>query len=141
MRRILLLIVSLLAIGGAAAFLAWYLYNPTCTISGTITRDEKPLVWKTDKGVLTVIFVPIDREQNLNVYRAETDRKTGTYRITGIPAGSYRVSIQQVDPDSRYDLLNFALSTKDSTIFRDVTRDGEVLDIDIPKNLAAKGKG
>jgi hypothetical protein len=114
--------------------------RPKYSISGKVTRDGKPLEWKGDQGVLDVKFVPLDRERDPNVYKAETDRAAGTYTITGIPRGSYRVSIQQMDPFPTHDLLGFALNMADSPILREVTKEGEVLDIDIPKDLPKKGK-
>jgi hypothetical protein len=114
--------------------------NPKYKISGSITRDGKPLEWKSDEGVLDVKFVPLDRDRDKNVYRAETDRNTGAYTIAGIPSGSYRVSIQQMDPYPTHDLLGFALSMAESTIIHDVTKEGEVIDIDLPRDLPRKGK-
>jgi hypothetical protein len=144
MRRVFAVVAvlfSLLAIAGAAAFVGWYLYQPTYTISGTVTRDGKPLVWKTENGRLDVKFVPLDRERDRNVYRAlQTDAKSGTYKIEGIPPGSYRVSIQQQDPDSRYDLLNFALGTDKSPILRDVSKDDDAFDIDFTSEMLNKGR-
>src|SRR5262245_34012048 len=108
MARALTIVLLLFVIAGALAFVGWSMYDPKYTISGTITRDGKPLEWKTDNGVLLVLFVPMDRVKDANVYRAmKTDRKTGHYAITNIPPGPYRVSIQQQDPDARYDLLGF----------------------------------
>lgn len=115
--------------------------RPKYKITGTITRAGGPLEWKSDQGVLDVKFVPLDRKGDPNVYRAEaTDRKTGAYTITGIPPGSYRVSIQQMDPYPTHDLLGFALSMSDSPILRDVRQHDQVIDIDIPKALPKAGK-
>ena len=138
MRRVFAVTVSLVIIGGAAAFLAWYLYQPTCTVTGTITRDGKPLEWKTEAGQLVVIFVPL--EDDLNRYRAQETNRDGTYTLRGIPAGSYRVSIQQMDPDTRFDLLGFALDIKGSKIEREVASTVQVIDINIPKDLRSKEK-
>lgn len=135
MRRLFAVLAVLLclgAIGAAAAFLTWFLYQPTYAVAGTITRNGQPLTWKTEGGVLDVKFVPLDRQRDMNVYRAlQTDRKAGTYRIQGIPPGSYRVSIQQQDPDSRFDLLNFEFSPGKSPILRDVVSDNDAMDIDL----------
>jgi hypothetical protein len=113
--------------------------NPKYPVSGSTTRDGKPLEWKSDEGVLDVKFVPLDRERDRNVYRAETDRTTGTYTIVGIPPGSYRVSIQQMDPYPTHDLLGFALGMRDSPIIRPVAKDKKVIDIDLPRDLPKKG--
>ena len=55
-------------------------------ISGTVTRDGKPLHWDSEGGHLIVIFFPEDRAANKDVYSATTDRATGTYRIPKIRA-------------------------------------------------------
>jgi hypothetical protein len=124
----------------AIAFLPAGCAKPQYQISGNITRDGKPLEWKSDEGMLLVIFVPLDRDRDNNVYKAETDRETGAYTIVGIPPGSYRVSIQQMDPAPTHDLLGFALSMAESTIIHDVKKEGEVIDIDLPRDLPRKGK-
>ena len=141
MARAVTIFVLLLVIGAALAFVGWSMYDPKYNISGTITRDGKPLEWETDHGVLLVLFVPMDRVKDKNVYRAmETDAKTGHYAITNIPPGPYRVSIQQQEPDARYDRLKFKFSIKDSPIERVVTGNDEVIDIDIPKDISIKSK-
>jgi hypothetical protein len=127
----------------SAAFLGWWglsWVKPTYQVSGKITRDGKALEWKSDAGVLDVKFVPLDRQADDNVYRAETDRETGAYTIPKIPAGSYRVSIQQMDPFPTHDLLGFALSMAESPIIREVTMNDDVIDIDLPLVLSKKGK-
>ena len=140
--RTFLVALLLAVIAAAVVVFGWQMYaiyGPKCDISGTITRGGKPLEWKSDSGVLSVLFVPLDRKADQNVYRAmSTDSKTGAYSIQGIPAGSYRVSIQQMDPYPTHDLLNFKFSLKDSAILRDVTRNNDVIDIDLAEYLARK---
>jgi hypothetical protein len=143
--RIAVLVVLLVAglfslVGLTAAYFMYGRAKPKYAISGTVTRDGKALEWKADNRKLDVKFVPLDRVADDNVYSAETDTDAGTYTIAAIPPGSYRVSIQQMDPFPTHDLLNFALSMSGSTIRRDVTKNGEVIDIDIPKVLPRKGK-
>jgi hypothetical protein len=140
MRRAATCLALLLVIGLTGAYLVWRYCTPTYSVSGTVTRAGKPLEWKSDNGVLDVFFVPRDRESDRNVYKGQTDARTGAYSITGIPAGNYRVSIRQMDPFPTHDLLGFALSFAESPIFRDVTRDGEVIDIDIAEVLPGKRK-
>lgn len=139
MRRATIYIALLLIAGLSTHLVDWLLVKPKYNVSGTITRDGKPLEWKSDEGVLDVKFVPLDRTRDDRVYRAETTTSAGAYTIR-IPAGSYRVSMQQLDPYPTHDLLDFALNMKDSFIHRDVTKNDEVIDIDIPKILKAKGK-
>ena len=139
-----LVAVLLVVIVSAAALAGWQLYpyfGFKCNISGTITKGGQPLQWKSDSGVLAVLFVPLDRDKDQNVYRAmQTDSKTGAYAITGIPAGSYRVSIQQMDPYPTHDLLGFALGLQNSPILRDVKYNNDVIDIDLAEHVAKKGR-
>lgn len=131
-------IVLVLVIGLTAAYLVWQYYVPKYTITGTVTRGGQPLQWKGDNGVLDVKFVPLDRDADPNVYSAKTDRATSSYTIEGIPAGKYRVSIQQMDPYPTHDLLGFAFSMAESPIFKDVTGDGQGIPIDIPADAPRK---
>jgi hypothetical protein len=103
-------------------------------ISGTITRDGKLLVSGSNGGHLLVIFVPEDRQGNGTVYRADTDRHRGTYRIAAIPAGKYLVAIQQFD-ERHNDALGHKFNPGVSPLRYEVTEDGQVIDIDLPKNL------
>ena len=105
-----------------------------CTISGTITRDGKPLEWPNDQGHFLVIFVPEDRGPNDDPVLAESDRATGTYRIAEIKSGWYMVAIHQFDArhmdalQNKYDPVKTPLRYK-------VSDDGQVIDIDLPKEL------
>ena len=107
---------------------------PTYRVEGKVTREGKPLEWKSDPHELLVLFVPMDREKNKETYRAEVNTEAGTYVIDAIPAGTYRVSVQQMDPYPKGDLLNFAFSLKDSPLSCTIAGD-MVFDIDLPKNL------
>src|SRR5437879_10900 len=78
---------------------------PTYRVTGKVTRGGEPLKWDSDAGVLEVVFAPMDRKADRNLYHAQTDRKTGAYTVRAIPAGTYRVSIQQMDPYPTFDLL------------------------------------
>jgi hypothetical protein len=105
-----------------------------CNISGTITQAGEPLVAKTESGFLLVLFIPLDRKADPLVYRAETDRDKGTYTLDGIPAGKYRVAIQQFD-ERHNDALGHSLNPPQTPLRYEVSEDGQVLDIDLPKDL------
>lgn len=109
-------------------------------VTGKITRDGKPLEWRTENGVLAVTFVPLDRDKDKNVYPAETDRSKGTFAIAAVPPGEYRVFIQQQDPDPSVDMLGFVYSFESSPITREVTARTTEFDIDLPKDLPPKAK-
>jgi hypothetical protein len=102
-------------------------------ITGTVTRDGKPLVWKSEGGYLLVLFVPEDRSK-FSPRHAETDRDTGTFRMAELPAGKYTIAIQQFD--ERYmDALNKQFDAYRTTIRCEITEDNQVIDIDLPKDL------
>jgi hypothetical protein len=137
-RTALLVILGLsLVVGGIAFAIRHFdlLGGKPVHIHGTITRDRKPLQWKTDNRQLIVIFHPEPAEILLDIYPATTEADTGTYDISEIPTGTYRIQIQQNDPDHRSDLLKMRYDPKSSNIIRKVTHDGQVIDIDLPKVL------
>lgn len=109
------------------------------SITGTITRDGKPLEWQGEKRLLLVTFMPENRESTFDVFPADCDTEAGTFRIAKIPRGRYQVCIQQNDPHPLQDLLNFAFDPAHSTLYCEVTRDGQVVDIDLPKELPRVG--
>src|SRR5262245_6225971 len=104
-----LLIYALLAslVVGAGVFIVTQsgMLNRRVNISGTITRDNKPLEWQSDRGTLLVVFLPKVRDNTTEVFRANSDRATGRFEIKNIPMGTYIVCIQQHDPDGAHDLL------------------------------------
>ncbi|HEX3149884.1 MAG TPA: hypothetical protein VHR66_17540 [Gemmataceae bacterium] len=103
-------------------------------ITGTITRDGKPLEWKSEGGHLLVIFVPVPRRENQDPYLAETDREAGTYRIDEIRAGRYMVAIHQFD-ERHGDSLANKYDPVHTPLIVEVEEDGQVIDIDLPKDL------
>jgi hypothetical protein len=103
-------------------------------ISGTITRDGKPLEWTSEGGHLLVIFVPEDRKPNQDPYLAESDRAAGTFRIPEIKAGRYLVAIHQFD-EHHQDALHNKYDPFKSPLRYEVLEDGQVIDIDLPKEL------
>jgi hypothetical protein len=126
------LLLFLLLAGGLALVGQWLNRSvQTCNINGTITRNGEALRWKTSGGHLLVIYIPEDRTSDRNVYRAETNRDTGTYTIHEIPRGNYLVAIQQFD-EKHNDALNHKYNPGATTLQKRVTADGEVLDIDLP---------
>jgi hypothetical protein len=117
---------ALAALGGCAA--------KKVAISGTVTHNGAKLAWP-DGGYLVVIYIPDDRIKDPNVYRSETDTAASTYRIAALPPGKYKVAVQQFNP-KHFDALNGVYDPGHTTIEKEVTADGQVIDIDIP----AKGK-
>ena len=103
-------------------------------ITGTITRDGKPLVWKSEGGHLVVIFVPEDRKPGQDPILAVTERDTGTYRIAQIPPGAYLVALHQFD-EKHMDAFRNKLDPAKTTLRVEVVEDNQVIDVDVPTEL------
>jgi hypothetical protein len=125
-RSILILTVMVLAAGCGG--------TKVSNISGTITRDGKPLEWPSEEGLFLVIFVPEDRKPNQDPYLAECDRATGTYRIPQIRTGTYLVAIHQFD-ERHQDALANKYDPVKTPLRVEVNEDGQVIDINLPKDL------
>lgn len=112
----------------------------TYTVSGTVTRGGEKLTWP-DGGSLLVIFLPEDSTKTERYTARETDTAASTYRLTGVPPGKYLVAVQQFD--TRFmDALGGRYDPGHTDHAVEVTADGQVLDIDLPKALPrAGGKG
>jgi hypothetical protein len=104
-------------------------------ITGTVTRDGKPLEWPSEQGLFLVIFVPENRKPNQDPYLAECDRATGTYRIGEIKTGTYMVAIHQFVDLRHRDALENKFDPVKTPLRVEVTEDGQVIDIDLPKEL------
>jgi len=125
-RSILILTVAVLATGCGG--------TKVTNITGTITRDGKPLEWPSEEGLFLVIFVPENRKPNQDPYLAECDRATGTYRIGEIKTGTYMVAIHQFDEHHKDALANKYDPVK-TPLRVEVNEEGQVIDIDLPKEL------
>lgn len=109
------------------------------SVSGTITQGGEKLTWP-DGGSLLVIFLPENPEKNLARYSAKTDTETSSFAIDAIPPGKYTVAVQQFD--TRFmDGFNKAYDPGRTTLVREVTHDGQVIDIDIPAAGERRGGG
>lgn len=122
-----LLCVAALVAGGCDA--------KRCSIGGTIRVAGNPVEPHGETGHLLVIFFPEDRVANKEVYSAETDRSKATYRIKAIPAGMYRVAIQQFD-EGHNDSLRKAYDPYVTPLRAEVKEDGQAIDFDLPKAAA-----
>ncbi|HVK09799.1 MAG TPA: hypothetical protein VM597_13570 [Gemmataceae bacterium] len=103
-------------------------------ITGTVTRDGKPLVWLFEGGKLHVIFAPVERKITDPPFPAETDSVAGTYRIAALPPGEYLVGIYMFD-ERHMDALQNRFDPSHTPLRRTVTEDNQVIDIDLPKDL------
>ena len=113
----------------------------THSISGTVLHGGEKMTWP-DGGTLLVIFMSEDETRAERYVARETDTAMSTYKITGIPPGRYKVAVQQFFPDAKTN-FNDALSGKydpgHTNLVVEVTQDGQVLDIEVPKTAPAAG--
>jgi hypothetical protein len=103
-------------------------------ITGTVTRDGKPLVWPFENGKLHVIFAPVERKITDYPFKAETDTAAGTYRIEALPPGKYMVGIYMFD-ERHMDALQNKFDPNHTPLRVEVTEDNQVIPIDLPKEL------
>jgi hypothetical protein len=140
-RRLLIYFMLLAVVFAAIAFSAKQLQKsgalaPEVSIHGNVTRDGQPLQWKGERPQLWVIFQQRDVPGTLaETYPATCDTKAGTFSIAKLPLGWYKVSVEQMDPYPKQDLLNFAFNPANTTLEFEVTLDGQDFHIDLPKVL------
>jgi hypothetical protein len=129
-----LLVVGIIAVVGlGVAYVTGMFEGEPCDITGTITRDGKPLAFSSEEGQFLVLFFPEPR-RGRDPYQAETDRATGTFKVSGIKSGRYRVAIYMFNAKFLDDLQNKYDPNHTPLEYR-VTDDGQVLNIDLPKEL------
>jgi hypothetical protein len=132
---ILLLILATAGIVGLTAA-ATGLFNRTYTVVGVVTRDGHRLHWPKDvaERKLHVQFVHLDRQRYLDPFTAEADEQSGQFRVLNLPAGTYRVAIQQMAPYPLHDLLGFVFDFSQSPFIYTVAGDATI-NIDLPAKL------
>jgi len=131
--RRLLVVGIVVLVGLGAAYIAGAFEGEPCDITGTITRDGKPLAFSSEEGQFLVLFFPEPR-RGRDPYRADTDRATGTFKVNGIKSGRYRVAIYMFNEKFLDDLRN-KYDPNHTPLECSVTDDGQVLTIDLPKHL------
>ena len=137
--RSLLVLLLLLAIIAAGAVYAIIHFNLLGTrqvnVHGVVTRDGRPLEYRTDYHSLSVLFIPEPREQTSPLYPAKTDPDTGRFDIKNIPAGTYKVALQQLDHAAEHDVLKMVYDPSSTNLVVEVASDGQEIPIDIPRVL------
>jgi hypothetical protein len=97
------------------------------TVKGTVHDKGQP-VKLSKTGRIQVTLVPVGKE-HYTTYLASVG-SDGSFKISDVPVGKYRVAIEQWDPDPQHDKLKGVYSVQNSKIIRDV--DGQKsLDIDL----------
>lgn len=104
------------------------------SVRGTVTRGGKPLSVDSPGAALHVIFLPAERDDMSVIYPAQGDGNSGRYELSEIPPGRYVIAVQLMK-DGR-DLLGLAFDPSQSNLIREITHDGQVLDIDLPPALS-----
>jgi hypothetical protein len=102
------------------------------TVTGSIVRNGQPLPLSKNGYVEVTLQPDVDPNKAFTPRMAECDQATGKFEIRDIPAGKYKVGIQQFDPDPTNDKLKGAFFAGTSKIVRDL--DGKTpLNIDLAK--------
>ena len=104
--------------------------NKTITVTGSVVRNGQPLALSKNGYVQVTIQPEVDPGKAFTPRIAECDKATGKFEIPNVPAGKYKVGIQQFDPDPTTDKLNGAFYVENGKIVRDL--DGkQPVDIDL----------
>ena len=102
------------------------------TVTGSVLRNGQPLPLSKNGYVQVTLQPDVDPNRAFTPRIAECDKATGKFEIRDIPAGKYKVGIQQFDPDPTSDKLNGAFYVENGKIIRDL--DGKTpIDIDLAK--------
>jgi hypothetical protein len=101
------------------------------TVTGSVVRAGQPMA-VSNTGYVQVMLLPdvgADENYTTRVGRCEKD---GTFKITEVPPGKYKIGIEQFDPNPQIDKLNGAFRAGDSKIV--VNIDGKApLNLDLAK--------
>ncbi len=131
----LLAVAALAGCGGTAKPVA---------ISGTVSHGGEKMTWSDAGGTLLVVFMPEDPSNTARYTAHETDLATATYKIAAIPPGRYKVAVQQFYPSAKTnfnDALGGRYDPGHTDLTAEVTHDGQVVNIDVPKAKdAGEGK-
>jgi hypothetical protein len=122
--------LSFLALLGALLLLSACGGSSKVIVKGKILQAGQPI--KLSKtGVVQITLVPqIEESKRTNVVgRGKPD---GSFEISGVTAGKYRIGVEVLDPDPRQDRLNGAFSAANTKIERQL--DGKApVEIDISR--------
>ena len=106
--------------------------NKTITVTGSVVRNGQPLALSKNGYVQVTIQPEVDPGKAFTPRIAECDKATGKFEIPNVPAGKYKVGVQQFDPDPTTDKLKGAFFVDTGKIVRDL--DGKTpIDIDLAK--------
>lgn len=101
------------------------------TVTGSVARGGQPIACSAN-GYVQVTLMPdvgASEQYTTRQTRCETD---GTFKITEVPPGKYKIGIEQFDPNPQIDKLKGEFRVGDSKVIRDI--DGKApLNIDLAK--------
>ncbi len=104
----------------------------TVTVTGSVVRNGQPIPLSKNGYIQVTLQPDVDPGKAFTPRIAECDKTTGKFEIRDIPAGKYKVGVQQFDPDPTSDKLNGAFHVDNGKIIREI--DGKTpLDIDLAK--------
>jgi hypothetical protein len=102
------------------------------TVTGSVLRNGQPIPLSKNGYIQVTLQPDIDPGKAFTPRIAECDKTTGKFEIRDIPAGKYKVGVQQFDPDPTSDKLKGAFHVDNGKIIREI--DGKTpLDIDLAK--------
>lgn len=101
------------------------------TVNGKVTRKGEPIKMGTN-GYFQVTLIPVvEKGKNYTTIPGRSDAD-GAFVIENVPAGKYRIAIQQFDPNPQQDALGGQFSEEKTKIVRDI--DGKSpIEIDLNK--------
>jgi hypothetical protein len=118
---ILAMVTIMLAVAGCSGGIGGGGAGANVKVSGTVTRNGKPLPVGRE-GMLTVSLISTsDPNQK---FGGEGEEGRNTFRIFAIPPGVYKVAVQQLDGSGR-DVLKGAYSEANTTLEQQITAENE----------------
>jgi hypothetical protein len=114
--------VRLLAAGGllAALLVAAGCGGPkTVTVTGTVTSGGKPVELSPTGALQVTLFPAVEPPEGITTYPAHCEAG-GNFTIEGVPPGTYKVIVEQLDPTPQVDKLGGAFSMSNTKITREV---------------------
>src|SRR5690349_13947169 len=71
----------------------------TVTVTGSVVRNGQPIPLSKNGYIQVTLQPDLDPGKAFTPRIAECDKTTGKFEIRDIPAGKYKVGVQQFDPD------------------------------------------
>ena len=101
------------------------------TVTGTVLRDNQPIT-VSPTGVVQVTLMPdVGPNEQFTTYVGRCEA-TGKFEVVEVPVGTYKIGVEQLDPNPQVDKLGGEFSLINTKIKRQV--DGKSpLEIDLAR--------